>query len=363
MEVQAVVVDASRPPPDSATLAAQLQEARAAAMAAADRMQQLLMQMATLEAAAAERRLAELNEAALRAQLSESAPGAQEAARRAAALAEATPPAAPTPQPAALVRSVPAAPVHTAPAVVAVEPPPAVDKPPAAESPPPAEPELQSAKSPEAPKPPELPKPIPGADSPKPRQAFALDTTGDGVADSLGFDTTGDGLIDTVQPAPKQSVALDTTGDGVADSLGYDTTGDGLIDTVQRLTRIQAIRPAGMPPAAAEPPDGSEATEGGALLGSPSKKEHKIAMTDVFGGQDEQRVNNSLKWVRDTSKRPTFKSSNMSSVGAEGSLDKEQEGGQLGAPAPPEAVDPPPPRGSPARARARVCRHSRGQAR
>ena len=64
------------------------------------------------------------------------------------------------------------------------------------------------------------------------RLAALIDTTGDGVADSLGIDTTGDGKIDSVQAPPKQSALIDTTGDGVADSLGYDTTGDGKIDTV-----------------------------------------------------------------------------------------------------------------------------------
>ena len=33
-------------------------------------------------------------------------------------------------------------------------------------------------------------------------------------------------------------IRIDTTGDGLADSLGLDTTGDGWVDTVQRLQRV-----------------------------------------------------------------------------------------------------------------------------
>ena len=62
LEVTAVVVEGRRAPRDpAAELQAQLEEAKAAAMAAADRMQSLLQQMAVMETAAAERRLAELN--------------------------------------------------------------------------------------------------------------------------------------------------------------------------------------------------------------------------------------------------------------------------------------------------------------
>jgi hypothetical protein len=42
----------------------------------------------------------------------------------------------------------------------------------------------------------------------------AVDSTGDGVSDAVGYDTTGDGKIDS----------YDTTGDGRIDSL--DTTGE-----------------------------------------------------------------------------------------------------------------------------------------
>ena len=34
---------------------------------------------------------------------------------------------------------------------------------------------------------------------------------------------------------PPNGRPIDTTGDGVADSIGYDTTGDGVIDTLRRL--------------------------------------------------------------------------------------------------------------------------------
>ena len=61
LEVTAVVVEGRGARDPVADLHAQLEEAKAAAMAAADRMQSLLQQMAMMEAAAAERRLAELN--------------------------------------------------------------------------------------------------------------------------------------------------------------------------------------------------------------------------------------------------------------------------------------------------------------
>ena len=61
LEVTAVVVEGRGARDPAADLHAQLEEAKAAAMAAADRMQALLQQMAVMEAAAAERRLAELN--------------------------------------------------------------------------------------------------------------------------------------------------------------------------------------------------------------------------------------------------------------------------------------------------------------
>ena len=61
LEVTAVVVEGRGARDPVADLHAQLEEAKAAAIAAADRMQSLLQQMAMMEAAAAERRLAELN--------------------------------------------------------------------------------------------------------------------------------------------------------------------------------------------------------------------------------------------------------------------------------------------------------------
>ena len=57
-----------------------------------------------------------------------------------------------------------------------------------------------------------------------------MDTTGDGVADSITLDTTGDGKADTV------GRAVDTSGDGNVDAVGVDTTGDGQIDTWINLT-------------------------------------------------------------------------------------------------------------------------------
>ena len=79
LEVTAVVVEGRRARDPAAELQAQLEEAKAAAMAAADRMQSLLLQMAVMETAAAERRLAELN---VRAELNRQqlACGAQQAA-------------------------------------------------------------------------------------------------------------------------------------------------------------------------------------------------------------------------------------------------------------------------------------------
>jgi hypothetical protein len=61
----------------------------------------------------------------------------------------------------------------------------------------------------------------------------AVDTTGDGVFDSVALDTTGDGTMDTVLLGDTAvGVAVDTTGDGVFDSVALDTTGDGIMDTV-----------------------------------------------------------------------------------------------------------------------------------
>merc|ERR1712196_580804 len=55
-------------------------------------------------------------------------------------------------------------------------------------------------------------------------KAVALDMTGDGVPDTLGFDTTGDGQIDHL--APTTGRPIDLTGDGKVVAIGHDTTGD-----------------------------------------------------------------------------------------------------------------------------------------
>ena len=54
----------------------------------------------------------------------------------------------------------------------------------------------------------------------------AVDTTGDGIPDSIAFDTTGDGVYNKVL----HGVALDTNGDGTIDSVCVDTNGDGAAD-------------------------------------------------------------------------------------------------------------------------------------
>jgi hypothetical protein len=90
-----------------------------------------------------------------------------------------------------------------------------------------------------------------------------VDTTGDGVVDSVLLDTNGDGLTDAVRrieyrAAPKLRVAMarrskderaqwvrramskgdaaiDTTGDGCIDSVALDTNGDGFVDSLRPL--------------------------------------------------------------------------------------------------------------------------------
>ena len=63
-----------------------------------------------------------------------------------------------------------------------------------------------------------------------------LDLPGlDGIETDGGFvlmDTTGDGIPDTL--------ATDTTGDGIPDTFYFDTTGDGLADTSQHITNFDA---------------------------------------------------------------------------------------------------------------------------
>lgn len=49
-----------------------------------------------------------------------------------------------------------------------------------------------------------------------------VDTTGDGVEDTIAIDTTGDGKYDTL--------LSDEDGDGKYDTALVDTTGDGVLD-------------------------------------------------------------------------------------------------------------------------------------
>jgi len=58
-----------------------------------------------------------------------------------------------------------------------------------------------------------------------------IDTTGDGVADSLAIDTTGDGKLDTIFKNPHME-RRDNSGDGVAESFAVDSTGDDRLDTM-----------------------------------------------------------------------------------------------------------------------------------
>ena len=51
-----------------------------------------------------------------------------------------------------------------------------------------------------------------------------VDSTGDGILDTMGYDTNNDGKIDTY--------LIDTTGDGKKNALGFDTDGDGIIDMI-----------------------------------------------------------------------------------------------------------------------------------
>jgi hypothetical protein len=86
------------------------------------------------------------------------------------------------------------------------------------------------------------------AESARAAAELHIDTTGDGIADSVAVDTTGDGIVDTVVKRSdatgvppegaqiRKSVPIDTTGDGIADSTVVDTTGDGMVDTVVKLS-------------------------------------------------------------------------------------------------------------------------------
>ena len=101
-----------------------------------------------------------------------------------------------------------------------------------------------------------------------PKVLDTVDTTGDGLLDSVVLDVTGDGLADATRKiewrvSPKRRVqminsvadtqhtqellargdaAIDTTGDGQVDSLVFDTAGDGFADTLQPLQSMTALR-------------------------------------------------------------------------------------------------------------------------
>ena len=96
-----------------------------------------------------------------------------------------------------------------------------------------------------------------------------VDTTGDGLIDSVALDTTGDGEVDAVKKLQfrlkpmervhsargniedrRQALAgamqrgdagIDTTGDGLIDAVALDTSGDGMIDTVRPLDFRPAV--------------------------------------------------------------------------------------------------------------------------
>ena len=68
-----------------------------------------------------------------------------------------------------------------------------------------------------------------------------VDTSGDGVADSVLLDTDGDGRPDTIVPAAGTAgMLVDTSGDGLADSVHVDTSGDGRPDTFVPLRQSYA---------------------------------------------------------------------------------------------------------------------------
>ena len=97
-----------------------------------------------------------------------------------------------------------------------------------------------------------------------------VDTTGDGVPDSVVLDTSGDGLFDALRPIVWQAspritmqvrrgskdsqrewahvamaegrAGVDTTGDGQVDSVALDTNADGYIDTLRPLNLPSGAR-------------------------------------------------------------------------------------------------------------------------
>lgn len=60
-----------------------------------------------------------------------------------------------------------------------------------------------------------------------------MDTTGDGIQDTVYYDASRDGRVDT---SGKIAAGADTTGDGVIDSVFIDVTGDGIGDTMVSLS-------------------------------------------------------------------------------------------------------------------------------
>jgi len=100
------------------------------------------------------------------------------------------------------------------------------------------------------------------ATSAQPGLVGAFDTTGDGLVDTLDVDLTGNGRADmrssllirgatakvsdgSAQQAFERELAtgglgLDTSGDGLLDTLALDTSGDGQIDTLRPLNFMPA---------------------------------------------------------------------------------------------------------------------------
>ena len=58
-----------------------------------------------------------------------------------------------------------------------------------------------------------------------------IDTTGNGVQDSVAMDTTADGTVDTIVKRADGGL-VDTTGDGVMDSVAIASTASGKVDMI-----------------------------------------------------------------------------------------------------------------------------------